>query len=52
MGGGFGGCCLSLIADSKKDLFIENLATEFYKQFSYDLRIEYINFCVGLTIGK
>ena len=52
MGGGFGGCCLSLIADSKKDLFIENLVTEFYKQFSYDLRIEYINFCDGLTIGK
>tara|TARA_Y100001970_G_C14107891_1_gene789218 strand:- start:459 stop:1310 length:852 start_codon:yes stop_codon:yes gene_type:complete len=52
MGGGFGGCCISLIADSEKDLFIENLIAEFHKQFNYDLRIEYVNFCDGLTIEK
>ena len=52
MGGGFGGCCIGLIQDSQKDVFIEKLVSEFYKQFSYDLRIEYVNFCDGLTLVK
>ena len=49
MGGGFGGCCLALVEDSKQDLFIETLLENFYNDFKYDLEIEFIDFSNGLT---
>ena len=50
MGGGFGGCCICLVKDSQKDIFVEDLLSKFYKQFSYDLKIEYVKFSDGLRL--
>ena len=50
MGGGFGGCCICLVKDSQKDIFVEDLVAKFYKQFSYDLKIEYVRFSDGLRL--
>ena len=49
MGGGFGGCCLALVEDSKQDLFIDTLLERFYNDFKYNLEIEFIDFSNGLT---
>tara|TARA_Y100001970_G_C13858550_1_gene662914 strand:- start:180 stop:698 length:519 start_codon:yes stop_codon:yes gene_type:complete len=49
MGGGFGGCCLALVEDSKQDLFIDTLLESFYNDFKYNLEIEFIEFSDGLT---
>ena len=49
MGGGFGGCCLALVEDSKQDLFIDTLLESFYNDFKYNLEIEFIDFSDGLT---
>ena len=48
MGGGFGGCCLCLIENSKKESFINNLVDIFYRDYKYKLKIEIVNFSNGL----
>ena len=48
MGGGFGGCCLCLIENSKKESFIDNLVDIFYRDYKYKLKIEIVNFSNGL----
>tara|TARA_Y100000996_G_scaffold405666_1_gene381081 strand:+ start:8569 stop:9738 length:1170 start_codon:yes stop_codon:yes gene_type:complete len=50
MGGGFGGCCICLVKNSQKSIFIENLVSEFNQRFSYDLKVENVNFTHGLTL--
>ncbi len=50
MGGGFGGCCICLVKNSQKSIFIENLVSEFNQQFNYDLKVENVKFTHGLTL--
>ena len=50
MGGGFGGCCICLVKNSQKSIFIENLVSEFNQQFNYDLKVENVNFASGITL--
>ena len=49
MGGGFGGCCLCLVDDSKKDIFITKVFEEFYNNYKYDLKVEFVKFSEGLS---
>ncbi len=49
MGGGFGGCCLCLVDDSKKDIFITKVFEEFYDNYKYDLKVEFVKFSEGLS---
>ena len=49
MGGGFGGCCLCLVDDSKKDIFITKVFESFYNKYKYDLKVEFVKFSEGLS---
>ena len=50
MGGGFGGCCLCLVKNSKKELFIDNLIDIFYRDYKYEIKIETVAFSNGLEL--
>ena len=49
MGGGFGGCCLCLVDDSKKDKFVTKVFEGFYNKYKYDLKVEFVKFSEGLS---
>ena len=50
MGGGFGGCCLCLVENLKKELFIHNLTDIFYRDYKYELKVETVAFSNGLEL--
>lgn len=50
MGGGFGGCTISLIDKSFKNQFIDVALKEYYNMFSIDLTPIEINICNGVKI--
>ena len=50
MGGGFGGCTISLIDKSFKNQFIDVALKEYYNMFSIDLTPIEINICDGVKI--
>ena len=50
MGGGFGGCTISLVETSKKDIFIENVISSFFNEYHYKIKVESVDFSDGLEV--
>lgn len=50
MGGGFGGCAISLVETSTKDKFTHNVSSLFFDKYKYDLKIESVDFSDGFKV--
>ena len=52
MGGGFGGCTINLIDDIHKDKFIDDVKSLFFDKYSYELKVDSVNFSNGLNVNE
>jgi galactokinase len=52
MGGGFGGCTINLIDDIHKGKFIDGVKSLFFDKYSYELKVNSVNFSNGLNVNK
>ena len=52
MGGGFGGCCLCLVDNYRKESFANQVVQNFQNQFKYELKVEFVDFSEGLSLFR
>ena len=50
MGGGFGGCTLSLVSKECLDVFIKDVISLFYDKYQYSPKVEVVKFSDGLEL--
>ena len=50
MGGGFGGCTLSLVSKESLDVFIKDVISLFYDKYQYSPKVEVVKFSDGLEL--
>ena len=50
MGGGFGGCTLSLVDDFHRESFVNNIVEGFYDDFKYEVKVEPVEFSDGFEV--
>ena len=50
MGGGFGGCTLSLVSKECLDVFIKDVISLFYDKYQYSPKVEVVRFSDGLEL--
>ena len=50
MGGGFGGCTLSLVSKECLDVFIKDVISLFYDKYQYSPKVEIVKFSDGLEL--
>ena len=50
MGGGFGGCTINLVEESRVTEFIDAVKKHFFTKFKYKIDFEYVNFTDGAMV--